>query len=80
MWKYCLVKHDGEEQLIMMDIEKPLEKTPFLGNITEALEINHVEEADRMNSWVEWSQPRVHECLYDIPYFIHLLYYIKYFH
>ena len=55
MWKHCLKKHGGEEQEFEMRIVDYSRGDPLMRQIKEAININEIPVAKRLNDKREWN-------------------------
>ena len=59
MWKHCVKKHEGREQHFEMKVVDYVRDDPTLRQILEAVRINELPEAHRMNDRDEWIVGRI---------------------
>jgi hypothetical protein len=59
LWRHCLEQHEGEEQVFSMSVTGTYRNDAMLRQITEAVQINGMEERDRMNDRAEWNMTRI---------------------
>ena len=59
LWKHCLEQHGGEEQAFFMSVTGTFRNDAMLRQITEAVQINNMEEGERMNDRAEWNMTRI---------------------
>ena len=53
LWRHCLEQHEGEEQVFSMSVTGTYRNDAMPRQITEAVQINDMEERDRMNDRAE---------------------------
>ena len=59
LWRHCLEQHGGEEQVFSMSVTGSFRNDAMLRQITEAVQINNMEERERMNDRAEWNMTRI---------------------
>ena len=59
LWRHCLEQHGGEEQTFFMSVTGTFRNDAMLRQITEAVQINNMEEGERMNDRAEWNMTRI---------------------
>ena len=59
LWRHCQEQHGGEEQAFFMSVTGTFRNDAMLRQITEAVQINNMEEGERMNDRAEWNMTRI---------------------
>ena len=59
MWRHCVKKHEGQEQRFEMKVIDYVRDDPTMRQILEAIRINELPEAHRMNDRDEWIVGRI---------------------
>ena len=59
LWRHCLEQHGGEEQSFLMSVTGTYRNDAMLRQITEAVQINNMEEGERMSDRAEWKMTRI---------------------
>ena len=59
MWKHCVKRHGGEEQVFDMEVVDYVREDPTMRQILEAIRISEVEEEHRINDREEWIVGRI---------------------
>ena len=59
LWRHCITDHSGEMQHFQMTISGSYKNDPMLRQITEAVQINRMDENNRMNDRAEWNMTSI---------------------
>ena len=59
LWRHCLTKHAGVMKTFSMSITGSFRNDAMLRQITEAVQIDNTNDANRMNDRAEWNRNRV---------------------
>ena len=59
LWRHCLEQHGGEMQTFLMSVTGSYRNDAMLRQVTEAVQINNMEENVRMNDRAEWNMTRI---------------------
>ena len=59
LWRHCVEQHGGEEQTFLMSVTSTFRNDAMLRQITEAVQVNNMDENLRMNDRAEWNMTRI---------------------